>query len=318
MTTPIVVAFLPNAGLANKLFVWAKAEIFAHLNNLPVRVFGWTYPKIGPMRRDERSERMYGRFFDTSPGHALLSLSYGGLWGGLVDEPSCTQLVETSPKAVYLFRKVPHWSNYFGDIRNHRDLICSRLLSIVRKKYVFELDAADTPVVAMHVRRGDFRALEAGEDFRRVGGVRTRDAYFASIVHGLRSAAGNEVPITIFSDGHDAELSFLLRLPAVARAKPLNDVSQLLLMSRAPVIVTSAGSTYGEWAAYLSDAIVLRHPHHIHAPIRPTSADGRLYEVPSPETSGGWQDLWQRTIAPKLASERGAAPGSNDNSGQSR
>lgn len=294
----VAVALLPNAGLANKLFVWAKAEVFAHLNNLSAQSVGWTYPKIGPMLRGERSMRMYGRFFDTSPGRALLTLSSGRFRCRLFFEPSCTSLIEIDPKSVYLFRKVPHWSNYFGDIRDHRDFVRARLLSIVRKEYIAELDETESPVVAMHVRRGDFRALQLGEDFRRVGGVRTPNAYFAGIVHSLRAAAGFEVPITIFSDGTDAELSFLLRLPAVSRAKPLDDISELLLMSRAQVIVTSAGSTYGEWAAYLSNATVLRHPDHIHAPIRSTSHDGRQWEGPPPKTEADWQALWRQTISP--------------------
>jgi hypothetical protein len=304
----VVVALLPNAGLGNKLFVWAKAQLFAHLNNLPLQTVGWTYPKIGPILRGERSTRMYGRLFDTSPGRALLSLGQGYLRSRLIHEPSCTTPAEIDPKAVYLFRKLPHWSNAFGDVRDHRELIRARLQSIVRKECVAELDEAESPVVAIHVRRGDFRVLEPDEDFRQVGGVRTPDAYFAGIVHGLRTAAGFEVPVTVFSDGSDAELSCLLRLPAVARARPLNDISALLLMSRAQVIAISAGSTYGEWAAYLSNAIVLRHPHHIHAPIRPTCPNGRLYEGPSPETNAGWQDLWRHTIAPRLSGEHSALP----------
>src|SRR5262245_58768639 len=56
----VVLALLPNAGLGNKLFVWAKAGVFAHLNRLNSMVIGWTYPKIGPLLRGERSLRMYG------------------------------------------------------------------------------------------------------------------------------------------------------------------------------------------------------------------------------------------------------------------
>jgi len=37
-----VLALLPNAGLANKLFVWAKAEVFAMLNDMPNDTIRWT------------------------------------------------------------------------------------------------------------------------------------------------------------------------------------------------------------------------------------------------------------------------------------
>ena len=56
-----VVAALPNAGLANKLFVWAKARVFGEVNGLPVHTIGWSYPKIGPLLRgDPYLDRSFG------------------------------------------------------------------------------------------------------------------------------------------------------------------------------------------------------------------------------------------------------------------
>jgi hypothetical protein len=159
------------------------------------------------------------------------------------------------------------------------------------------------PLVALHVRRGDFRPLAPGEDFRRVGGVRTPDNYFLEIVSGLRAAAGYQAPVTIYSDGTDEELAFLLRLPAVWRATSFNDVTDLLALSRARMIVTSSGSTYGEWAAFLSDGVVLRHPDHIHAPIRPENVRRIAYEGPPPRTADEWKAAWDRW-APVLNASR--------------
>ena len=75
-----VVAVLPNAGLANKLFVWAKAQVFAEVNRLPVYTIGWSYPKIGPLLRGERSMRMYARYFERSSPRALFALSRGAFF----------------------------------------------------------------------------------------------------------------------------------------------------------------------------------------------------------------------------------------------
>jgi hypothetical protein len=46
--------------------------------------------------------------------------------------------------------------------------------------------------------------------------------------------------------------------------------------------VPSAGSTFGYWAAFFSEAAVLLHPQHIHAPIRPADVNSRLFEGPTP------------------------------------
>jgi hypothetical protein len=70
-----VVALLPNVGLANKLFVWAKAEVFAMLNDMPNDTMGWTWPKIGPTLCGERSLRMYGRYIRSRKGAGSIALA---------------------------------------------------------------------------------------------------------------------------------------------------------------------------------------------------------------------------------------------------
>ncbi|KAB2850826.1 MAG: hypothetical protein F9K44_03655 [Hyphomicrobiaceae bacterium] len=289
-----VVAVLPNAGLANKLFVWARAQVFARLNDLPVETCGWTYPKIGPVLRGELSRRMYGKYFRPGRVSTLPLLCLARCIGQIIAEPPCERLREVDGSATYLFRAMPHWSDLFVGIRDHRDMLRDLLRSTIRAEYVRLADEAAAPIIALHIRRGDFRPLAGNEDFKRVGGVRTPDEYFLEVVEGLRSAGGRDLPISIFSDGSDAELGHLLELPNVTRPKRLNDVSDLLLLSRARVIVTSAGSTFGEWAAFLSDGIVLRHPDHIHAPIRPGAVRSIAYEGAPPGSTGEWKEAWQQ------------------------
>ena len=59
----LVLVLLPKSGLGNKLYVWAQAYSFAHLNQLKVLELGWTQPSLGPIMRRERSNRLYlGQF----------------------------------------------------------------------------------------------------------------------------------------------------------------------------------------------------------------------------------------------------------------
>lgn len=292
--TAKVVALLPNAGLANKLFVWARGFVFAQLNALPLVTIGWSYPKVGPLLRGERSSRMYAQYFNGSATWALAGLALAGVGGRIIREPACRQLDRVDGVKTYLFRDLPPWRDAFADIREYRDALRQGLLSSIRRKYSQLAEASERPQVALHVRCGDFRRLSKGEDFKKVGGVRTPQDYFLGIVFGLRAAAGVVVPITVYSDGTDDDIDFLLRLPAVARAKASNDVSDLLALSRAEIIVTSAGSTFGEWAAFLSDGIVLRHPDHIHAPIRPEAVRRLAYEGPPPLTIEEWRSALKR------------------------
>jgi hypothetical protein len=288
-----VLAVLPNAGLANKLFVWAKAEVFATLNDMPSDTIGWTWPKIGPLLRGERSLRMYGRHFRSRKWACSITLATGFFAGKLVIEPEVALLPSRPGRGsqTYVFKDVPSWRDHFGDVRNHRDFIRDRLLVIIRDQYKRELDTLRPPVVAVHVRRGDFRSLRVGEDFAHVGGVRTADQYFVDLIEQIRHVSGWEVPVTVFSDGTNDEIAVLTRMSGVTRSPATSDVVDLLLMAKARIIIPSAGSAFGEWAAFLSEAAVLRHPAHIHAPIRPTPYTDLYYEGPAPAGSQDWSDL---------------------------
>jgi len=190
-----------------------------------------------------------------------------------------------------VFKDIPSWRDLFGDIRNHRDFIRGRLLAMIRDQHKRELNALRAPVVGVHVRRGDFRSLRLGEDFAHVGGVRTADQYFADLIEQIRHVSGLDLPVTVFSDGTDDEIAFLTRMPGVTRSPATSDIVDLLLMARSRIIITSAGSTFGEWAAFLSEAAVLRHPAHIHAPIRPPQYIDLYYEGPAPARPQDWSGL---------------------------
>ena len=66
MAGKVVFAILPKAGLGNKLYVWAKATVFAEVNHADVVTWGWVQPSLGPFLRGERSKRLYIRQFRQS------------------------------------------------------------------------------------------------------------------------------------------------------------------------------------------------------------------------------------------------------------
>jgi hypothetical protein len=155
---------------------------------------------------------------------------------------------------------------------------------------------AERPVIAVHIRCGDFRKLQAGEDFRSVGSVRTPLEYFISTIQEVRRCAGTDLPVTVFTDGQPAEIQPIVDLPSVrvaARNKPIFD---LLLMSRAQLIIVSAASTFGYWAGFLSDSPVLLHPDHIHASHRPGWINERYFEGAAAGPFEKWPDLLVRNV----------------------
>lgn len=199
-------------------------------------------------------------------------------------------------RALYVFSVIPHWRDYFEGIREHRDLVRARLHQAVADRHLRCASNIEPPVVGVHVRCGDFRRLQPGEDFAKVGMVRTPQAYFQDVIGSIRTIRGSELPVTVFSDGSDDELAALLAMPNVVRAAPNADIVDLLLLSKSRVIVASAGSTFGFWAGFLADAALILHPDHIYAPIRPDDVNERFYEGGPGQTAESWPALLQQNI----------------------
>jgi hypothetical protein len=290
---PFVWARLPRAGLGNKLFVWARAYAFSALNQLPLSVSGWDHLQIGPLLRRERSLRRYGQSFRPSPRVSLFQRLK--LLTGLpqIHEPGLISLSHADEHAAYVFSEIPHWRDMFGTLHPFRDLIRQSFYDMLSPHLHAELTSAPKPLIAVHVRQGDFRPLKPGEDFARVGSVRTPLDYFVDLITGIRRVCNRVIPVTIFSDGRPADLAPLLALESTELAQTYPDVLDLVLMSSSRLLICSAGSTFSYWAAFFADAPILLHPDHIHAPIRPADVNQHFFEG---GVDGMAPDIWPELL----------------------
>lgn len=275
-----VFAELPRAGLGNMLFVWARAEVFAHINQFPFFTSSWTKMRIGPILRLEKSKRLYWRYFRN-----IWPIPTWQKWWVLLTYPRVKEppLAPVSSelnkqKCLYVFSDIPHWRNYFAGIQEHRDYVRSRLWQMLNPAYQMMVESSPIPCIAVHVRRGDFRELQPGEDFARVGLVRTPLSYFRDRINGVRDVHGSQLPVTIFSDGSSEELDELLQMPDVTLSPAKPDIVDLWLLAKSQLLVASAGSSFSYWAAFLLDAPVLLHPDHIQGRIRPLPAENDHFE----------------------------------------
>lgn len=294
---PIAIALLPNAGLGNKLLVWARCMAFAQLNGLSAYVIGWNYPKIGPILRRERRDIFYGQYLNMPALSGRVCALLKSIHMDRRYEPVIEHF-NLEKNTAYVFTKVPHWSDFFGSIHPVRSFVVHAFSQVMSPSVRAAMDKLPPPLIAVHVRRGDFRALLASEKFAEVGGVRTPLEYFVTSITNLRACAGWLAPATVFSDGSDAELRPLLALENVHWAPAMADLGHLALMARAQVIVASAGSTFSMWAGFLSEAALILHPDQIHAPVRPANLHDRFYEGPA---VGKWNN-WDASLIKKVQS----------------
>jgi hypothetical protein len=279
----IVICKLPKAGLGNQLFPLLKAHVFAHLNRLPVLVTNYHHIKVGPYLRREKNKRKYRGFFKFQ--RSVL----GALWErrklvvsqhykAVEDPPLCNIGAKFVKDTAYLFSAMPSWENYFDGLKEHRSVAMELFNSLVRPELLAEVNQKSPPVIGLHVRLGDFRKLRPGEDFSKVGAVRTPETYFVDIIRGIRKIHGTDLKVSLFTDGRAEELAGILACDRVELVNGNNDLADLLLLSRSKIIVTSAGSTFSYWAGFLSGGVLLMHPDHLHQPIRPGEVNELSYE----------------------------------------
>ena len=274
-------AKLPNAGLGNKLFIWAKAMVFAKLNNLPLVVSGWTQFQLAPILHGG-DFRFYWNYFRPVCEVGFFDRQRIQRKAQIILDPPLVQTSLPDRQVIYEFTQIPHWGNFFGDLKPHRDGVCEAMLGMLSQSCRREYDKARKPVVSLQVRMGDFLRLRPGEDFAKVGGVRTPLDYFINVINFIREIHEGVVPVTIFSDAPARQLRELLILPNVQLAPHRRAVVDMLLMSASKVLVTSAGSTFGYWAGFLGESAIIMHPDHIHQPIRPLLVNKTFYEGAAP------------------------------------
>src|SRR5439155_12750333 len=97
------------------------------------------------------------------------------------------ELVPTgNANCAFIFRRMPHWGEYFTELHSFRRFLRQRLLDSIRPDILQSVNQLPAPLISVHVRRGDFRHLGEGEEFAKVGGVRTPTDYFSGIIRNLR------------------------------------------------------------------------------------------------------------------------------------
>jgi len=240
----------PGTGLGNMLLVWAKGIVFAQLNNLPYTTTLWGGVHWGALLRREKKNRFYfGYFTETS------------LWKRLAIRIYCISAdVELNPvvevvaasdsneKKVYLFNKALTGTDVFGSIRDHSAMVTKELFNTIPQKMKNKLSGYQNPVVGIHIRRGDFK----------LGNQTTPLEYFIKAINVVRAAFNQNCQVTVFTDAHEAELTELLCMPNIHIAEDKPDILDIILLSRSKIMILSKSSTFGYWAAFLSDAIVIR------------------------------------------------------------
>jgi hypothetical protein len=294
----IVYAKLPRAGLGNMLQVWAKGLVYARLNDAEFYHSGWNVLRIGPYLRRELKKRNYTYFKSSFGLFDFLQVLLKKIRYSKLENPDvCKQNI--SKNTYVVFNKLNPLGDRFMAIKDHREFIKTSLLSIISPDILRKFEETDGAFIGVHIRRGDFSEPDPTKpfDFSNCWNGRAPIDYFVSAIQQLRLFIGKSVKVLVFSDGFDAELKQVLDLENVVRANKQNeDILDILLLSKCKVILTSPASSFSYWAAFLSNAIVLRHQNFIRAGIRSQETNAQYYEGPLSDQMEDWPNLLKSNL----------------------
>lgn len=259
---------LPKAGLGNLLLIWARAKAFGELNNLQVVSSSWWGIRWGAWWRAEKRKRVYWGYFKESSLLDKVQMKLRKQLGGTNINPSVELIRDSHKNSLFIFREDETQDDLFKEIRDHRQYIKVELINLLKPKWKEKLEELEKPVISVHIRRGDFK----------IGNPITPNRFFIECINFIRKTVKEPWPVTVFTDAENWEIADVLAMEGVRLATPNPDILDILLMSKSRIIVLSQSSTFSYWAAFLSEAIIIKPENDWQGDLRPAEINKKRFE----------------------------------------
>jgi hypothetical protein len=246
----IVYVDLPKAGLGNKLIVWARAYVFAEKYNYKLYRTSWIYFNIGPFIRRERKKRLYFLYLKKNNFSSILMQIIFPLIPKSKIQKNPLLPSENKKFYIYHFTWQDNMYDFFKENIINRDLIRLGIKSLLVEKVQTKIASLKNPTIGVHIRRGDYN-LHAGK---------TKDEYFIQVINEIRRTANENLPVTIFTDGTEAEMKPFLQLGNVELAEEKEDILDIFELSNSKICILSYYSSFSFWSGFLCTNRVIIHP----------------------------------------------------------
>ena len=219
-------------GLANCLFVYAKAIVFHHQTNIPIITPTWLNFSIGTYIRLQTDKRHYAGLFKSfneiqglKKLWLLTTLPFTSSFKEFIQQPNKSQILIV--EGIY---------DFFTPLIDYSDTIKDYLLKHINPNILKPVERFDFKnTVAVHIRLGDF------PEERRI----PMDWYISEINRHQRSKR-----ILIFSDGKDEELKDILAIPNTERVYFGGAIQDIIAISKCSYLIGS-DSSFSSWGAFL-------------------------------------------------------------------
>lgn len=212
---------LGGPGLANCLFVGARAYLRAKRENCEMLRPTWERFGMGQWLRREKDKRLYqGLFREESFLRKLRRF-----------------VLLRSSKSLIIEEGLGH---FFEDLIDDYDKVVEWFYDSVEPKAIKNVPDTMKDSIAVHIRLGDFPQH-----------LRQPLAWYCEILRKAQVRAGHTLDIQVFSDGSDDELGEILAIPGTRRVFYGNALADIVAISRCGLLVAGSYSTFATWGAFL-------------------------------------------------------------------
>lgn len=244
-------------GLCNLLFPWSRAVIAAKEYDLKLIFPAWTQIQIGPLLRRENDKRFYHNLFCAPENYVtgMRKLYLLMTTKKITESKFLARQYDDEKDYIVVFAGMKESFTIQDSIdekvvTNH-SLIFNELKKMTRDCHKQGLNYNFEGSISVHVRLGDFSTLETKDTLNSgAHNYRIPLEWYCQQVHNIRQGISKRMPVYVFSDGNDKELSSLLGMDNVKRLRFGSSIADLLALTQANILIAS-GSTFSQWASYL-------------------------------------------------------------------
>lgn len=247
---------LGGAGLGNLLFAYARALVYANKKGYKMIWPTWFSFKLGPILRNEKDKRFYNDLFTNKSSYIdgfkkiILLMTKDKIFEQDKDKDFDNKVV--------IFEK---FIGSFEPIKYDHKIILEDLERNQKKdNSLSSFDPSDG--IAVHIRLGDFIRASVDEVKSGKHDSALPIEWYVNVIKRIREISGKNLPVYLFSDGTDEELSEVTRLENVKRITFGNAINDILALSRAKLMIAS-GSSFSMWARYLGRANTICYTNQI-------------------------------------------------------
>lgn len=255
-------------GFGNRLFPWARCRVFAEQHQAKVVSPVWMRPALGQIFRGGIDYRSYLRQLVLFRLFTKRAGDLGVLEGFMktrrmhvLPEPEdLSALLQADGGEQDMNIVFQGYERYFDPLNGWSDFLLSELRAITRPAYLALADAPANVPIGICVRCGnDF--LEPEESCERLlPGQKTPISWFVRCLELVREVAGFPAQAFVVSDGTPKQLKELLAMENVKFVRPGSAITDLLILSRAKVLLASGSSSFAAWGAFLGQMPSASHP----------------------------------------------------------